>query len=65
MATLNQFDPPGQLGDFDAKGHAAWSEFLNFAFDGNVQEVEKDVGAGRSPFYNPRRTATVEPVATK
>ena len=65
MATLNQFDPPGQLGDFDVKGRSAWSEFLNFAFDGNVQEVEKDVGAGRSPFYNPCRTATVEPVATK
>jgi hypothetical protein len=60
MPLLASFDPPALLTDFDSVPHQrdAWSAFVSETFDQAVARVESEVGAGRSPYYNPTKVDT-------
>jgi hypothetical protein len=66
MPTLDRFDPPGGLRDVrTAELLRLWSDEQSERFDDAVRRVEAEVGAGRSPFYNPAAAATDEPSAQR
>src|SRR5262249_7618628 len=66
MPTIPQFEPPANLTDFDtiADQRAAWDEFIALSFQRNIEDVEAEVGTGKSHFYNPKVNSTDPPVAT-
>jgi hypothetical protein len=66
MPTIPQFDPPAGLMDFNgiAEQRAAWDEFIALSFQRNIEQIETEVGAGKSQFYNPKVSSTDPPVAT-
>jgi len=66
MPTIPHFDPPARLTDFDTitDQRAAWDEFIGLSFQRNIEDVEAEIGAGKSQFYNPKVTSTDPPVAT-
>jgi hypothetical protein len=66
MTTIPQFDPPAGLTDFDGitDQRAAWDEFIALSFQRNIEDVEGDVGGGKSQYYNAKATSTDPPVAS-
>lgn len=66
MPTIPHFDPPANLTDFDTitDQRAAWDEFIGLSFQANIEDVQAEIGAGKSQFYNPKVTSTDPPVAT-
>src|SRR6266478_5479610 len=55
---INQFDPPGQIGDFEGNATLAqaWSDGLSGFFDGAVSLLSGFLAAnagGTPQFYNP------------
>jgi hypothetical protein len=64
---LERFNPPGNVDDFASNAAAlnAWSALISNAFDEAVENVNRRIGQGRSPFYNPTRVSTDAPVSEK
>lgn len=60
MPTIPNFDPPGELADFDdiPNQRAAWDEFIQLNFQRNIESVESEVGGGRCQFFDPKKTQT-------
>src|SRR5919202_6029137 len=50
---LTSFDTPAAVNDGVAGLPQAWTAQLTSYFNANVTDVEKDVGTGKSQFYNP------------
>jgi hypothetical protein len=66
MPVLDRFDPPGRVRDVrNAELLGLWSDEQSERFDDAVRRVESEVGAGRSPFYNPARVSTDAPAAER
>jgi hypothetical protein len=66
MAILSEFGVPANLSDFTPPQRKAWSSFIAAAFQQNIREVERQLGAGaRSPFYDPTVEDTSLPSAEK
>jgi hypothetical protein len=64
---LTNFDPPGNLTDFDSISNqrTAWTEIISYWFDEAIQRSEENVGAGHSQYYNPSKTNTENPSTEK
>jgi hypothetical protein len=58
--TLERFDPPGFLDDFNDKQKEAWSEWMSAQFDEGVRGRPDlfDFDAPREQFYNPMKVET-------
>lgn len=62
---LAAFDPPGNVDDLPP-GSAVrrrWSDWVSDSLDGEIENVEREVGAGRCQLYNPTRVETTDPAA--
>lgn len=61
--TIEEFSPPGGCTDFDniPSQRKGWSKYISATIDRAIKEVEKDVGSGKSQFYNETKVDSDSP----